>query len=707
MPITRREAVAALSAAPFLQSQSLGQPPASPLDRPMRWAQIAFVEDDPTNYDPLFWFDYLKRTHTDAVCLSAGGCVAFYPTKIPLHYKSRFMGATDPFGDMVKGCRALGMKILARTDPHAVHQDVYDQHRDWIAVDAEGNQRRHWAMPELWVTCALGPYNFDFMTEVTREITANYQPDGIFSNRWTGSGMCYCEHCKANFHAFSGLDLPKTLDPANPARRQYIIWHQQRLFDLWTTWDNAIKAANPSASFIANSGGGALSELDTNILGAREPFLAADRQARHGVMPIWANGKNGKEYRSTMGAKPIAGLFSVGIEEAYRWKDSVQSANEIRLWVVDGIAQGLRPWFVKFNARPIDKRWLPVVEELYSWHYANERYLRNETNLARVAVVYSQQTAAYYGGAKAREKVEDPALGFYQALIEARVPFEMVHDGKLDDISRYRTLILPNIAALSAKQCDQLRTFVQGGGNLIATYETSLYDEWGKRREDFGLADLFQATYDGHEGPMQNSYLNLAHPHPLLKGLEATPRIINGVNRVKTKPKPGAPITLVSSYPDLPMEEVYARVPKTDIPAVFLNTSNKGRVVYFPFDLDRTFWEILNTDHGQLLRNAVHWATSEPSPVEVTGPGVLDIAIWTQKQSLTVHLVNLTNPMMMKGPVREIFPIGRQQVRLNGNHPYTRAHLLVAKTQIPIKRTATAIELEVPQISLHEVIALE
>ncbi len=525
MPITRREAIAALSAAPFLQAQTQSVPPS--LDRPMRWAQIAFVEDDPTNYDPHFWFDYLKRIHCDAVCLSAGGCVAFYPTKIPLHYKSKFMGNTDPFGEMVQGCRKLGMTVAARTDPHAVHQDVYDAHPDWIAVDANGQKRRHSAMPELWFTCALGPYNFDFMTGVTREITANYKPDGIFSNRWAGSGMCYCEHCVANFKAFSGLDLPRTLDPANPARRQYIVWHQKRLFDLWTVWNDAIKAANPNASFIANSGGGALSELDTNILGAREPFLAADRQARRGLMPIWSNGKNGKEYRSTMGRKPIAGLFSVGLEEPERWKDSVQSLNEIRMWVVDGIAQGLRPWFVKFNARVQDRRWMPVIEELYTWHHANERYLRNETNLARVAMVYSQQTAAYYGGTKAREKVEDPALGFYQSLIESRVPFEMVHDGKLDEVAtQYRTLILPNIAALSDKQCGQLRAFVQNGGSIIATYETSLYDEWGTRRPDFGLADLFKTNYDGNEGPMQNSYLNLAGPHPLLKGLEDTPRIV-------------------------------------------------------------------------------------------------------------------------------------------------------------------------------------
>src|SRR6185436_11328877 len=54
-------------------------------DRPMRWAQLTLVEDDPGKYDLRFWLDYFKRTHSDAACLSAGGCVAYYPTKIPLH----------------------------------------------------------------------------------------------------------------------------------------------------------------------------------------------------------------------------------------------------------------------------------------------------------------------------------------------------------------------------------------------------------------------------------------------------------------------------------------------------------------------------------------------------------------------------------------------------------------------------------------------
>src|ERR1044072_7399590 len=108
------------------------------------------------------------------------------------------------------------MIFIARTYPHAARQDVYDAHPDWIAVDAAGKKRRHWASPELWVTCALGPYNFELMTEVKQEIMTLYRVHGIFINRWDGSGQCYCEHCQTNFKAASGLDLPRTADPRDP-----------------------------------------------------------------------------------------------------------------------------------------------------------------------------------------------------------------------------------------------------------------------------------------------------------------------------------------------------------------------------------------------------------------------------------------------------------------------------------------------------------
>src|SRR5213594_1714373 len=129
----------------------------TPFDRAMRWGQLAFVENDPGRYDRDFWLDYFRRTHLDAVTLSAGGVVAFYPTKIPFHHRSAWMKeGTDPFGDLAAACRRLGMLVLARVDPHAVDQDARDAHPEWIAVGADGQPRRHWADPELWVTCGLG-----------------------------------------------------------------------------------------------------------------------------------------------------------------------------------------------------------------------------------------------------------------------------------------------------------------------------------------------------------------------------------------------------------------------------------------------------------------------------------------------------------------------------------------------------------------------
>jgi hypothetical protein len=629
--------------------------------------------------------------------------VAYYPTKIPLHYRSNRLGGRDVFGELVAGCRKLGMNVIARTDPHAAHDDVYRQHPDWIAVEADGKPRRHWAMPELWVTCALGPYNFEFMTEVTKEIVSLYQVDGVFSNRWAGSGMCYCEHCRANFRAASGLDLPRTNDARDPARRAYIGWREQRLFELCRLWDSEIRKINPAAAYIPNSGGGALSDLDMKTIGEMAPFLAADRQARSGLSPIWTSGKNGKEYRGAMGMKPVAGLFSVGVEEPYRWKDSVQNAAEVRLWVIDGIANGMRPWFSKFSGTLRDRRWLEPVEQLYAWHFRNQRYLRNTEPLARVGMVYSQQSARWYG-----RKVEDHTLGWYQALVEARIPFEMVHDGLLDaaHLGRFKVLVLPNIAAMSDAQCAQVRDFVRRGGGLVATYETSLYDERGARRADFGLADLFGAAYDGGlDARMQNSYLRLQGPHPLLAGLEDAERIINGVSRVHTKRNAAyanPPLTLIPSYPDLPMEEVYPRVAKTDQPEVYAREPGGGRVVYFPWDIDRTFWEVLSPDHGKLLRNAVDWAANEPRPVTVTGPGVLDVTVWRQASSLTVHLVNLTNPMMMKGPIREFVPVGPHEVTLPAGIRPRRIQLLVSGAAVPAGRTV-----RVPRIVDHEVVAVD
>jgi hypothetical protein len=281
---------------------------------------------------------------------------------------------------------------------------------------------------------------------------------------------------------------------------------------------------------------------------------------------------------------------------------------------------------------------------------------------------------------------------------------------------------------------------VKNGGSVIATYETSLCDEWGVRRKDFGLADLFGVGWKGRvEGPMQNSYLRLEHDtardHQLLKGLEDAPRIVNGVWRLEVEPREKfaqVPLTLIPSYPDLPMEKVFPRVEKTDVAQVYLREfkveqasslpsekmqprqagslpHSSGRVVYFPWDIDRTFWEVLSVDHFKLLRNAVEWATNEEPPVSVSGVGVLDVTAWRQKNSVTVHLVNLTNPMMMKGPLRELIPVSEQQVRLRlpDGARVSKVHLLAADRKPRFTQRGRDLHVVVPSILDHEIVAID
>jgi len=606
----------------------------------------------------------------------------------------------------------MNMSVISRTDPHATWQNVYEAHPDWIAVTADGEKRRHWANPDLWVTCALGPYNFEFMTMVHKEIMKRYKPDGIFSNRWAGHGICYCGHCKSNFRAYSGADLPKSVNRADKVYLKYLEWSTGRLKELWLLWDKTIRDVNSFSRFIPNG------FPDKVITGQLSDIVFTDHQARSGNTMPWSNGRGAKELRASIGMKPLGGIFSVGVEEQYRWKDSVQTDAEVRAWVAEGVANGMRPWFTKFSGTLYDKRWLKTVDQIYQFLYRNEKYLRNTAPLARVGLVFSEQNR-FYGSEPWKQRNGDHSQGMYHALIEARIPFEMVNDRLMspDNLKPFRLLILPNLATLSGIQCDQLRKFTQNGGNLLATFETSLYDENGEQRKDFGLSDLFGISYsDKVEGPMQNSYLKLNKDagtgrfHSVLDNLEDAYRIINTVYRVRANPNTDfpSPVTLIPSYPDLPMEHVYPRIEDSGIRELYLNDNGTSRVAYFPGDIDRSFWQIMSADHGKLLKNTILWALNEEPLVEVTGPGVIDVTVWRQKTSMTVHLVNLTNPMMMKGPFREVIPVKADvTVKIPDKSKVSEVRLLAGGEKSSFEFRNGKVNLKLPAIFDHEIIGID
>ncbi|WP_460781141.1 alpha-amylase family protein [Microbacterium shaanxiense] len=702
-------------------------------ERAMRWAQLTMVGDDPrpgSGFDPGFWIDYMRDIRADAACLSAGGYMAFYPSDVEGHYRSPYLGDGDPFGALVSGARELGLVVMARIDSHAVHGTIAAQHPEWLSRGPDGEPQEHWSAPNVWLTCPFGPYATEFVPKINAEILERYDVDAIFANRWTGEGRCYCEGCRSQYReATGGAEIPPlpTQNGGYTAEEiRYRQWWERTLLAIARTWDEQIRAINPDARFVPNSGGGALSPLDMSALAAQSDILFADKQARSGLSPAFTSGRHAKEFRAVMGNKPVGGIFSMGIEEAHRWKDSVQVGEEIRMWVASATANGVRAWFTKFAGTVHDTRWLEVVKDIYVWQAEHEQYLRNTRSIADIGLVYSQQSARAFDGAESERTVQRPILGWYQMLVEARMPFDMVHDHLLDAeaLGKYRVLILPNSVAMSDRQADQLRAFVAGGGTLVATYRTSLLDEHGRERDDFALGDLFGVNAHGLRTGVSNSYLRLKgsagdSAERVLQGIDGTDVIINSANRVEVTMRDdrGAdhevsrtvPVTLIESYPDLPMEDVYRRDTDESTPQLVLSQFGTGRVAYFANDIDRAFSDFLVQDHFELMHGVIDWARDAGELVSVRGAGVIEVVAWEQSASMTVHLVNMTNPRYLKGPIVELLPSPEQfvSIAIPEGRGVERVRLLRAGVDADALIVDGRIELTVDSVLDFEVIAID
>ncbi len=675
-----------------------------------RWTQLTLVEDDPIRFDPAFWIDVFKRTRSNATCLSAGGYIAYYPSKVPLHYVSKHIGDTDPFGTLVDGARRLGMHVMARVDPHAIHQDAADAHPEWIAVDKDGNKRRHWAFPEVWVTCAYSDYNFKFMPEVLAELTRDYDIDAIFANRWQGHGVCYCDSCKASFRAASGYDLPRDANPEDPVWMAWAAWRRTILTRLVVEWDAVMKAIKPHTSFIPNMGSVSLMEFDLDVIERYCPFLCVDDQGRRGTEPIWMAGRNGKRMRATFRERPAILITSIGPEEAHRWKDSVTTGPEMQAWIDSGTTQGLLPWFTKFNGVVPDTRWVQPVADSFALHADLEPVLSTMTPAAEIAILDPATTLRHHGQ-ETRAIAEADDLGIYHALVEARLPFEMLSDQAMTDatLDRFKVLILANSTCLSDDQIATLEAYVARGGSLVAAHETSTRTEANHPRNAIGLGTLLGVTLTSPaRGPVKNTYVSINGKHPISAGFDGANRIIGGTRLLAVDAVADAevPFLYVPDFPDLPMEEVYPRLAPVGAAVVARTHASGGRTVYFPWNIGAIFKEVLAEDHGRLIANAVLWALGKRPDVVVTGREVLDLAVRENAEGTAIVLHNLNNPMMMKGPIRRVYPAGHQivSVAIPEDRSFGRATLLVAGTEATARVADGRVEIEVPGFETLEAV---
>ena len=85
-----------------------------------------------------------------------------------------------------------------------------------------------------------------------------------------------------------------------------------------------------------------------------------------------------------------------------------------------------------------------------------------------------------------------------QILLERGIPFDLLPADRLEELPRYRGVVLADAQGLSDAFAAKLRAYVASGGGLVATEETGACDEWLRIRKQPALAELF-ATNSGPE----------------------------------------------------------------------------------------------------------------------------------------------------------------------------------------------------------------
>jgi len=710
--------------------------------RTLRWGQTNITEIDPQRYDIAWWRQHWKRTRIQGVIFNAGGIVAYYPSKFPLHYRASGLGDRDLYGELASAAHEDGLAVLARMDSNRVHEDFYRAHPDWFALNAGGQPYRNTG---LYVTCVNSPYYDEYIPSVLREIIGRSHPEGITDNSWAGldrDSICFCENCQRKFREQAGQPIPRAKNWDDPVYRRWIQWNYSRRLEIWDLFNRVMRdSGGPHCLWLGmNSGtisGQAQRFRDYKAICERSEIVMLDEQTRSDATGFQHNGEAGKLIHGLLGWDKLI-PESMAMYQAGRptFRLASKPEPEARLWMLDGFAGGIQPWWHHVGAEQEDRRMFQTAEPILRWHAENQQYLVNRRPVATVGLVWSQENTDFFGRDNPDELVELPWRGWTNALVRARIPYLPVHaDHIARDAGQFSVLILPNLAAMSASQVEAIKHFVERGGGLIATGETSRCNESGEPQPDFALADLFGAhvisadsTNRRRAAEAQHTYLRLTpelrarvygpkagdepaangERHPALKGFDETDILAFGGVLEPLRIESGATVlaTFIPAFPTMPPESAWMRQPRTDIPGLIVNeTSAHGRVAFLPADLDRLYARDNLPDHGNLLANLVNWASRENVPLQIEGAGLVDCHLYRQQNHLVLHLVNLTNAGTWRAPVDELIQIGPLSVRvqLPSGVRGRQVRLLVSRATAKAAEKNGWLHFKLPAIADHEV----
>jgi hypothetical protein len=222
---------------------------------------------------------------------------------------------------------------------------------------------------------------------------------------------------------------------------------------------------------------------------------------------------------------------------------------------------------------------------------------------------------------------------------------------------------------LDAETIASLKSFVENGGGLVATYRTSMRDASGNPLPDFAMGSLLGVSY---AGLTQHYYgfINLDRQHPLTTELPLNfPMTVFETVQVKTKLAGAEAIgSIVNPLPGFQMG--YPPLEHTGIPALVARRQGKGRVVYAGAALGAIYTQHSHADNRQLIVNAVQWAAGVAPPVTARAPETVEVVAWqdARDRQVIVHVVNRTGAGLGQAEglvMHEAIPVHDVQLRIS------------------------------------------
>ncbi len=669
----------------------------------------------------------------------------FYP-----YYDSKLLKRRSPHVPMgrvekdIAEYKKLGVRILG-VYPPTLQGEVYEDHPDWRRIPTNTTtipQIDLKKYPHGGMLCPLGPYG-DFFIDVLAEILTKYPDVDAFSfDGLHHGGVCYCEHCRKNFRRDTGKDIPKA-DLNDPEFRRYQHWADRRLEDLVRRMQERLKSIKPTVALVTwttNAGRyGHFLSLPRNMSARMNLLFDAPDQE------FWCDETN--RGNTIIPAFSNAYIWAVtdhrvGFSEPYLMshgnpygKDSFPP-HEIERRMMLALTYGAGPSIAVIQPprlRADLDRCLDEVKRRKPW-------LTRKSPEKWAALLMSDNTKTFYGRESGR--VEDRYLanvfGAFRACVEEHLPVTVINDWNLNpaDLAQYRVLILPNAACLDDRQVAAVREFVRGGGGLVASLDTSLFDEFGTPRNNFALADVFGADYRGLPpvaAIKDELDVNFA------KGIgpdywEKRKNVFDFRQDVASFLNVGRMRTYVGSDPVTfkgPAVRVVARAGTTmagslqgkaadapKFPAVVAHTEGKGRVAYLGAGLDAGYYLYPYPYQRVALANAIRWAASGPPPVEVTAPMCVHATVMRQPaggaEQLVVHLFNDLNTTAAHAlpiddvPLREeVVPIADIRVTFRPDYTIRRVTLQPEGKELEVRRGPEGTTVTVPRLEIHTMVVAE